>query len=153
MNLIKRCLLESCGKTDLGLLIIRVVIGFSMAAFHGMGKMFSPERWAAIGGNMELVGIGFLPAFWGFMAGFAEFFCSILLILGLFFRPATLLLALTMALAMLRHLTLPEGDPGAGFSGASHAMELLAIYVALWFSGPGKYSLNSLIAGGKEVRA
>ena len=46
-----------------------------------------------------------------------------------------------MLLAMLRHLTLPADDPGAGLSGASHAMELCAVYIALWFAGPGKYSL------------
>ena len=141
MNRLMCFLTKNLGMTDLGLLIIRIVIGFSMAAFHGWGKISNPERWAAIGGNMELVGISFLPAFWGFMAGFAEFVCSILVILGAFFRPATTLLAITMLLAMLRHLSLPEDNPGSGFSGASHAMELLAVYVALWFTGPGKYSL------------
>ena len=141
MNRLKCFLMNNLGMTDLGLLIIRIVIGFSMAAFHGWGKISNPERWAAIGGNMELIGISFLPAFWGFMAGFAEFFCSILLMLGLFFRPAATLLALTMLMAMLRHLSLPADDPGSGLSGASHAMELCAIYIALWFTGPGKYSL------------
>lgn len=134
-------LTKNLGMTDLGLLIIRIVIGFSMAAFHGWGKISNPERWAAIGGNMELVGISFLPAFWGFMAGFAEFVCSILVIFGVFFRSATTLLTLTMLLAMLRHLSLPADDPGSGLNGASHAMELCAIYIALWFTGPGKYSL------------
>ena len=141
MNRLSCFLTKNLGMTDLGLLIIRIVIGFSMAAFHGWGKISNPERWAAIGGNMELVGISFLPAFWGFMAGFAEFFGSILVILGVFFRPATTLLALTMLLAMLRHLSLPADDPGSGLSGASHAMEFCAIYIALWFTGPGKYSL------------
>tara|TARA_B100000029_G_scaffold516620_1_gene631845 strand:+ start:74126 stop:74548 length:423 start_codon:yes stop_codon:yes gene_type:complete len=129
------------GKMNFGLLIIRIIVGFSMAAFHGWGKITAPDKWVAIGGNMKLIGITFLPGFWGFMAGFAEFFCSILLILGLFFRPATTLLAITMILAVLRHLSLPTGDPGSGLSGASHAMELGAIYIALWFTGPGKYSL------------
>ena len=141
MNRLQCFLTQNLGKTDAGLLIIRIVIGFSMAAFHGWGKISNPERWAAIGGNMELVGISFLPAFWGFMAGFAEFVCSILVILGVFFRPATTLLTLTMLLAMLRHLSLPADDPGSGLNGASHAMELCAIYIALWFTGPGKYAL------------
>ncbi len=134
-------LMDHPGKKDVGLLIVRIVIGFSMAAFHGWGKISSPDRWAAIGGNMELIGISFLPAFWGFMAGFAEFVCSILLMLGFFFRPAATLLALTMLLAMLRHLSLPVDDPNSGLNGASHAMELCAVYLALWFTGPGKYSL------------
>ncbi len=134
-------LMDHPGKKDLGLLIVRIVIGFSMAAFHGWGKISSPERWAGIGERMELFGISFLPGFWGFMAGFSEFGGSILLILGLFFRPATTLLALTMLVAMTYHLSLPADNPNSGLNGASHAMELFAVYVALWFMGPGKYSL------------
>ena len=79
---------------DLGLLVLRLSIGLSMILFHGWGKISGgPERWRRIGGAMENFGIDFLPMFWGFMAGFTEFFGSVLIILGLFFRPAAALLA------------------------------------------------------------
>jgi putative oxidoreductase len=132
---------NNLNKTDLGLLVIRLGIGLSMALFHGWGKISSPDRWAGYGGQMERFGITFFPEFWGFMASFAEFGCSILIILGLFHRPATLLLAITMLVAAIRHITLPEDDPNSGFSGASHAMEFLVVYVALFLTGPGKFSL------------
>lgn len=130
-------------NTDLGLLIVRIGIGLSMLIFHGYGKISGgTEMWARIGGNMSNFGIEFLPVFWGFMAAFAEFFCSILIITGLFFRFGTVLLALTMTVAATYHLNLPAGADASGWSGASHALELLAVYAGLFFTGPGKYKIS-----------
>ena len=113
-----------------------------MMIFHGFPKIKGgPELWAGLGSDMSVVGINFLPVFWGFMAGFSEFFCSLLLIIGILFRPAAFLLAMTMFIAVLKHLDIPEGSPGAGWSGASHALELLVIYLALILTGPGKYKV------------
>jgi putative oxidoreductase len=130
---------------DIGVLIVRVGIGFSMMTFHGYGKLIGgPERWESLGSQTQNLGVDFLPVFWGFMAMFSEFFCSILLIVGVLFRPATVLLAATMFVAAVRHLSLPAGTEGAGFPGASHALELLTIYAALFFTGPGRYSVAAL---------
>jgi putative oxidoreductase len=92
---------------------------------------------------MGNLGISFLPAFWGFMAAFSEFFCSIFLILGILFRPAALFLAFTMFIAALNHLNFPPDSPRAGFSGASHAIELMAVYIALLYLGSGKFTVTS----------
>ena len=128
---------------DLGLLLIRLGIGTSLLVFHGYGKIAGgPDRWVKLGGEMQHLGISFLPVFWGFMAGFSESFCSILLILGLFFRPAAGLLAFTMLVASLRHLNLPAGAVNAGWSGASHALELLAVYLGLLLIGPGRFTVS-----------
>ena len=109
-----------------------------------MGKIAGgPERWERIGGTMGNLGISFLPAFWGFMAAFSEFFCSIFLILGILFRPAALFLAFTMFVAALNHLNLPPDSPRAGFSGASHAIELMVVYIALLYLGSGKFTVTS----------
>jgi len=110
-----------------------------MMLFHGWGKVSGgPETWERVGGSMANLGVTVFPVFWGFMAGFSELFCSALVILGVLFRPATLLLAITMAVAVLRHLSLPPDNDAAGWSGASHALELLAVYVGLFFAGPGR---------------
>ncbi len=128
---------------DFGLLILRVGIGSSLAILHGYDKITAgPETWAAIGQNMQHVGIHFAPAFWGFMAGFAEFVCSILLILGPLFRTATLLLGFNMFIAVMHHLSLPAGSPASGLMGASHALELLVVFVALFFTGPGRFAFK-----------
>lgn len=125
---------------DIGLTIIRLGIGASMLIFHGYGKITGgTEVWEKVGSNMDIIGVNFYPVFWGFMAAFSESIGSVLIMIGVLFRPATVLLAFTMFMAALRHLTLPEEAAGAGWSGASHAIELLVIYVGLFFVGPGSY--------------
>lgn len=128
---------------DLGLLLVRLGVGSSMAIFHGYGKITAGvEKWSSIGGSMANLNVGFYPVFWGFMAGFAEFVCSILLVIGILFRPAAFLLAFTMFVAAMNHLSRPAGEPGAGWSAASHALELMSVYLCLMFTGPGKYSFT-----------
>ncbi|WP_293935003.1 DoxX family protein [Sphingobacterium sp. UBA6645] len=125
-------------KTDIGLLIIRVVIGTTMIAFHGIPKLMGGvEGWTKIGQSMQTIGINFLPTMWGFSAGFTETVGSFLLILGLWTRPASWLLAFTMLIAVVVHLS--KGD---GLSGASHAIEFLSVYVAFAIMGPGRVSVD-----------
>jgi putative oxidoreductase len=129
--------------TDFGLLILRLGVGASMAIFHGWGKISGgPELWARVGGSMGAFGLGFLPEVWGFLAAFAEFGCSILLVLGVLTRPAAILLGFTMFVAVITHLGMPPESPRAGWSGASHALELLAVYVTIVLTGPGRFSLG-----------
>jgi putative oxidoreductase len=128
---------------DLGLLVLRVLVGTSMVLFHGWGKLSGgPERWASTGGAMENLGITFLPVMWGFFAACAESIGSVLVALGVLVRPAAVALAATMLVAVTRHLHIPAGEPNAGWSGASHALELFAVYVALFLAGPGRYALR-----------
>ncbi|GJM45338.1 MAG: quinol oxidase [Gemmatimonadota bacterium] len=138
----RRLLSNDALNLDLGLLIVRLGVGLSMAILHGWGKITGgPELWAKIGGAMGNLGLAFAPAFWGFLAAFAEFGGSILLILGVFFRPAAAMLAFTMLVAAGHHLSLPAGEPGAGWNAASHALELLAVYLGLLLTGPGRHTL------------
>lgn len=120
-----------------GLLALRVGLGV-MFIIHGSGKIFGgPEKWAQVGQAISLWGIHFFPTFWGFMAAFAEFGGGILLILGFLFRPAALMLTITMAVATTMHLS--RGD---GFGDWSHAAELGIVFLGLVFVGPGKISLD-----------
>jgi putative oxidoreductase len=129
-------------ENDVALLLLRLGVGLSMMLFHGWGKISGgPEMWERVGGSMGNLGLGFAPVFWGFMAAFAEFGCSALVVLGLFLRPAAAMLAFTMIVAVVTHLSMPPEAEGAGWNGASHALELLAVYLCLVFAGPGKYAL------------
>lgn len=139
-------------RASLGLLIIRILIGLSMVLFHGYGKLAGgPELWERVGGSMGNFGISFVPIFWGFMAMSAEFFASIALILGVAFKPAAAILVVNMLVAATHHLVMPEGSQGAGLKGASHALEFLAIYLGLFFTGPGKYRLAWLWSRGERI--
>jgi len=127
---------------DLGLLVVRLGIGTIMLSLHGWSKIQAgPEFWSGLGTAMGDLGIHFAPTFWGFMAAFAEFGCSILIVVGVLFRFATAMLALTMFVAAVHHLGLPADHDASGWSGASHAVELFCVYAGLLLTGAGKYTL------------
>lgn len=125
-------------RKDIGLLIIRIVFGIAMIAFHGLPKLTGgPELWTKIGSSMQNLGIHFLPTVFGFAAGLVETVASLLLIIGLWTRPCSILLGLTMLVAMISHLA-----AGDGWSVASHAIEFLSVFVAFAIMGPGKLSID-----------
>jgi putative oxidoreductase len=126
---------------DFGLLLIRIGIATSIFVFHGYDKMTGgPERWAGTGGAMANLGIAFMPVAWGFLAAFAETVGAILVVLGPLFRFATLMLAFNMFVAAMMHLNLPADNPASGWSGASHAIELMVVFLGLFFTGPGRFA-------------
>lgn len=129
---------EGLGKfRNGGLLIIRIGFGISMM-IHGFPKIAGgPALWEKVGGSMKVLGIEFLPVFWGFMAAASETFGGMLLLLGLFSRPACLFLMMTMIIAASHHLA--NGD---GFGTASHPLELAVLFFGLLLIGPGKYSID-----------
>lgn len=128
---------------DFGILLIRVGIGGLMFWLHGWDKLSSgTEMWSRVGGAMGNFGIHFAPTFWGFMAAFSESICAVLIALGLLFRPATLLLGFTMFVAGIVHLNMPPDSPRGGWTGASHAFELMIVCVGLFFAGAGRFSVK-----------
>jgi len=131
-------ILDNLGKyRNTGLLLLRIGLGI-MFIIHGFPKLAGgPGGWTGLGGSMKVIGINFLPIFWGFMAAATETFGGFLLIVGLFFRPALLLLIFTMVIAALVHF-----GKGDGLGGASHAIELGIVFFGLIFIGPGKYSVD-----------
>lgn len=128
---------------DVGLLVIRLVVGASMLVFHGYAKLAGgPELWKGVGSSMANLGLPFFPTMWGLLAALAESVGSALLLLGVLFRPVAAALAFTMLVAVVRHLSLPAEEPGAGWKAASHALELLAVYLGLLLTGPGRHALG-----------
>lgn len=123
-------------KKDLGLLIIRLGFGFGFIYFHGWGKLIDgPERWERVGGAMANIGIEFGHTFWGFMAAITESLGALMFAAGLFFRPVSALLAFTMLIAMISHISSGQGSPGNAFKN-------LSLFIGAYFIGPGKYSID-----------
>jgi putative oxidoreductase len=125
-----------------GLLLLRLGIGL-MFFLHGWPKLVGgPEKWAAVGSAMSAFGITGGTVFFGFMAAFAETVGALCIFLGLFFRPATLLLLFTMLVATAKHYT-----AGDGFGGYSHPLEAAILFLSLFLIGPGRYSLDQTFFG------
>ncbi|WP_443945148.1 DoxX family protein [Pedobacter sp. AW1-32] len=129
---------DNLGKyRNTGLLLLRLGVG-SMFIIHGFPKLAGgPNGWVGLGGSMKVIGVDFLPVFWGFMAAATETFGGFLLIVGLSYRPVCILLVFTMIIATMVHL-----NKGDGIGGASHAIELGIVFFSLIFIGPGKYSVD-----------
>ena len=122
---------------DFGLLIMRIGLGVMMV-LHGYPKLIGgPEKWTSIGNAMKNIGMVSYPTFWGFMAAITEGLGGVLLILGLAFRPACLLLLFTMVMASINHFS--KGDD---IMKASHAIELAFVFFGLFFAGPGRHSID-----------
>lgn len=122
---------------ELGILILRVGIGL-MFVFHGWPKISGGvETWVKLGMAMKFMGIGFAPAFWGFMSAATEFFGGILIAVGLLTRPVAMVLTFNMLVAVILKFS-----TGAGLSGASQAIEVGIVFLSLILIGPGKYSID-----------
>lgn len=122
---------------DAALLVTRVVVGLYFVFVHGLPKLQGgPERWERVGGALSNLGIDFWPQFFGFMAGFTEFVGGILIILGLWFRPATLMISVVLLVATIQKIT------GEGWFASAHPAEVMMLMVVFAFIGAGKYSVD-----------
>ncbi|MFC4654999.1 DoxX family protein [Rheinheimera marina] len=128
-----------------GALALRVPVGVIFAA-HGAQKLFG---WfggyglEGTGGWMDSIGLspGILMAF---LAGAAEFFGGLALILGLLTRPAAAALTVAMLVAIFSvHI---QNGLFMSNNGYEFGLALLAASVSLLLSGAGKASVDNLIA-------
>lgn len=125
-------------NTDLGLLIFRLTVG-GLMLFHGYSKLTG----GVSGIESMLVGKG-MPGFIAYGVYVGEVVTPLLMMIGLFTRPAALIFAFNMIAAVgLAH----SGDFLA-FNDRSGApvLELQYFYfftaIALAFTGSGKYAVS-----------
>ncbi|MDN5284334.1 MAG: DoxX family protein [Mucilaginibacter sp.] len=122
---------------NLGLLIIRLGLGFTFIYYGYPMLMGGIHSWKDVGESTKYVGIHFWPVVWGFLATATETIGGFLLVIGLAFRPACILLLLTLIVAAFSHF-----GQGEHLGGALHAIEDAFIFAGLLFVGPGKYSVD-----------
>jgi putative oxidoreductase len=128
-----------------GGMALRIPAGIIFAA-HGAQKLFGWFGGYGLEGTgqwMDSIGLapGYLMAL---LAGGAEFFGGLALIAGLVVRPV----AAALAVAMIVAIFTVHADQGlfVAKNGYEFALALLAIAVALLFSGAGRGSLDRALS-------
>ena len=124
---------------------LRVPVGIIFAA-HGAQKLFGAFGGYGLQGTGQwMASIGLEPGYWmALLAGSAEFFGGLLLLLGLLTRPAALVLAVTMLVAIFS-VHFANGLFMAN-NGYEFALALLVVSLSLVLSGAGKLALDNIIA-------
>ena len=132
-------------RPDVGLLVLRIGIFASLFIKHGLEKI-DPASFAEMAPTFpDPAHIGHVPSL--LVATVSDGFCSVLIVLGLFTRPAAayIFAVLSVAWSVTHHfMYLGKGiEPKHG--------ELIEMYItaslAVVLLGPGKYSLDRLIWG------
>ena len=131
-------------NTGLDTLPLRIGAGVIFAA-HGAQKLFGWFGGYGLEGTAGwMSSIGLEPGLvMAAMAGSAEFFGGLLLIVGLMVRPAAFVLAITMLVAIVTvHL---QNGLFMSNNGYEFGLALLAISVGLVFRGAGNLSADRLL--------
>ncbi len=125
---------------DIAALILRVGIGGYMLCGHGYSKLLKLLE----GGEIKFASVmGLSPTISLYLAVFAEFFACIFIIIGYKTKAFTVPCILTMIIAAFY---IHGGDAwfmhGAKGGSKEPAMLYLIGFLAIYFNGSGKYSLD-----------
>ena len=125
-------------------LVLRVPVGLILAA-HGAQKLFGWFGGYGLEGTGQwLASIGLEPGYaMALLAGGVEFFGGLALVLGLLTRPAALVAAFTLLVAIFSvHI-------GNGLfmsnNGYEYALTLFVVTLALAVQGAGRFALDNLL--------
>lgn len=125
-----------------GLTLIRIVVGLFIT-YHGL-EVFDHEKMN--GYAQWLTDLRFpSPAFMSYLGKGTEFIAGPLLLLGFLTRLAIIALIITMMI-----ITFGMGK-GKIFMDDQHPFLFVLLFLVLFFTGPGKFSLDYLFFGKKDT--
>ena len=127
--------------------VLRIPAGIIFVA-HGAQKLFGWFGGYGLEGTGQwMASIGLNPGYvMALLAGGAEFFGGVLLLIGLMVRPAGVILAFTMVVAIFAvHF---ENGLFLSNSGYEFGLALLAMSAALALGGAGRLSIDSALQRG-----
>ena len=128
----------SANRTDAGLLVLRLGLG-ALMLFHGIYKLTHGIAWIA--GPLGRVG---LPPWVAYGVYVGEILAPVLVILGLWARPAAFVIAfdMFMAIFLARRGDVAKINPAGG--GWAIELELMYLIAALTIAlaGSGRYGLG-----------
>lgn len=141
-SMINKMLLTEAGAAAL---ILRVPVGLILAA-HGAQKLFGWFGGNGLAGTAQwMSSIGIEPGLlMALLAGGAEFFGGLALVLGLLTRPAALIAAFTMLVAIFSvHIS---NGLFAADGGYEYALVLMVALLALVIQGGGDLSMDKALS-------
>ena len=121
---------------DFGLLLLRVSIGILFILYTAPSLIGGPSAWGHFGAGARNWGIHSHFELWGFLVALLGCIGGALVIFGLFFRPAVLVL---LVLAIGHAIGVKHGS---GFRTALPSVEMCFVLAGILFVGPGKYSVD-----------
>ena len=126
-------------SANFALLVLRLWIGLEMLLVHGIDKL---SNFKAVAPNFpDPFGIGHTASLC--LSVFAEFFVSLLIIMGLFTRWSALVLIINMVVAFT---TVHKGALTGDHNGELAFLYLMG-YVVLFLTGPGRVSADKFLFG------
>lgn len=121
--------------TSMFLLALRVLLG-TLLLIHGIQKWMSYEQLSTV--FPDPLGVGHTVSLW--LALFAEVLCSLAFIGGFLYRLVLIPMIFTMGIAFF---VIHGGDP---FAAKELAFVYLVVFILMYLIGPGKYSIDKMIA-------
>jgi len=121
---------------DFALLIFRIVFGFTMIPDHGWVKL---SHYNELRQNFYYNFLGMGDFVSATLAVFAEFFCSVFIMLGLFTRLATIPLIILLIVAASVHNWV------LFYNKDERVILFMFGYFLILLLGPGRYSLDRMI--------
>jgi putative oxidoreductase len=122
---------------DTGKLVLRLMVGV-LLLLHGIAKAKAGVDWMS-----PMLASHGLPGFIRFGAYIGEIVAPLLLVIGIFTRPAAIVVAFNMVMAVL---LARAGDIGSLGKSGGWAIELEAMFVmgavAIYCLGSGRYALS-----------
>ena len=134
--------MSSCKNAkDWALLALRIAIGV-IFILHGYDKLWGSIGMTAFTGMVAHIGFP-MPAFFAYVAALSEFFGGIALLVGIGTSIASALIAIVMLVAIF-------GVKGFHFPMIDSDFSLLAMSIAIFLMGAGRYSVAAMMCKGCE---
>lgn len=136
-------MITNLSSVDAAILLLRLFIGPCLVV-HGLGKLgiVGPGNMQGFVGWLSSLGVPF-PAVQARLAMTAELVGGIMILLGLFYRPAAIVCMVTLVVAAV------IGHKGGGYlitnspPGNEYALNLAVVLLAMALLGAGPYSLDA----------
>ena len=131
-------------RREYGAVFVRLVVGFVLV-YGTQDNVFSHERMTEFRDFLAARRVP-SPLFAAYLSAYAQFACGVLYALGLFVRPAALVMVINFVAAILiAHLDTP-------LDATRPALFMLFCSLFLLFNGAGALSLDNRPGGGRGRR-